>query len=614
MPTNQAHRIGDPIKPRAGLPAHVPALRLGSLQLRELLSRHLKKANTLLDEWDRDLPRSTRRQDPRIPSISGWVVADIVLINPRFELSFWGLEHCMRLFGKRANLPVACLALLAALVPDRHQVTLLDENVEDIDFERLGRADLVCLTGMSIQGRRLIEILEECQSAWRDDRCRRANGHRRTRGARRFCGCHLHRRSGQHLARVFARMGAGLSQDTLRTARKNRLNIVAASARRAAEVGSLHVRQLADFSWLSLHVRVLRHHCHVRKASRLKTSEQVLAELEAFRRAGLGIIFVVDDNLIGNKKAIKPVLREIVRWQQERAYPLTLFTEASLDLAEDEELMELMGLANFQSVFIGIETPNEDSLRETKKHQNVRPSAGTLLERVHRVQQHGIDVWCGMIVGFDHDDVSIFDVMPKFLAEARISAALIGMLYAIPTTPLYDRLREAGRLNDAEASETYGTNVVPLGMSPEELRDGFVRVMQACYSTDQYFERLDAQFLDENFKFTLHALPYWQSRRWAWLKRSALNYVKFAAVAAQLLRLDDAALRARYRQQLLRILRARWREPHILFIYALKVSFHYHFAAIARALRQVSEAKGAMPAAGRSFSRVKRRIEGQAAA
>jgi len=100
----------------------------------------------------------------RISSISRWVVADIVLINPRFELSFWGLEHCMRLFGKRANLPVACLALLAALVPDRHQVTLLDENVEDIDFERLGRADLVCLTGMSIQGRRLIEILEECRA------------------------------------------------------------------------------------------------------------------------------------------------------------------------------------------------------------------------------------------------------------------------------------------------------------------------------------------------------------------------------------------------------------------------------------------------------------------
>ena len=102
--------------------------------------------------------------------------------------------------------------------------------------------------------------------------------------------------------------------------------------------------------------------------------------------------------------------------------------------------MELMGRANFQNVFIGIETLNEDLLRETKKYQNVRPKAGTLLERVHRVQNHGIDVWCGMIVGFDHDNPSIFEVMPKFLAEARISAAIISMLHAIPTTPLYDLL------------------------------------------------------------------------------------------------------------------------------------------------------------------------------
>ncbi len=122
---------------------------------------------------------------------------------------------------------------------------------------------------------------------------------------------------------------------------------------------------------------------------RLKTSKQVLAELDAYCGAGLKIVFVVDDNLIGNKKAIKPILREIICWQQQRGYPLTLFTEASLDLAEDDELMELMGAAGFQSVFIGIESPNEESLRETKKLQNVRPNAGSLIERVHRIQDKG---------------------------------------------------------------------------------------------------------------------------------------------------------------------------------------------------------------------------------
>ena len=245
----------------------------------------------------------------------------------------------------------------------------------------------------------------------------------------------------------------------------------------------------------------------------------------------------------------------------------------------------------------------------------MRPNAGTLLERVHRVQQRGIDVWCGMIVGFDHDDPSIFDVMPKFLAEARISAALKGMLHAIPTTPLYDRLKKEGRLSDDEASDKFGTNIIPLGMSREELRDGFVQVMQKCYRADPYFQRLDAQFIDEEFRFTMHQLPYWASHRWAWAKRSFVNYCRFLVVTTRLLRLvADEGLRSRYRQQLLRVLRIRWREPHILFVYALKVATHYHYAAITRALAQIEDGSGVLPDAGLSFSRVKRRVRVQAAA
>jgi len=542
-------------------------------------------------------------------------MADIVIINPRFDISFWGLEHCMPLFGKRANLPVACLALLAALVPEHHQVTLIDENVEDIDFDRLARADLVCLTGMSVQGRRLFEILEEVKS----------------RGVMVVVGGPMATVEPEVLKGAADVIFVGEADETwpqflreweqgchkTRYEQEDKTEMARLPLPRVDLLkvdrymfGSLQISRGCPFTCEFCDIIVT-----FGRRPRLKASDQVLAELEAFRSAGLGIVFVVDDNLIGNKKAIKPVLREIIRWQQERCYPLTLFTEASLDLAEDEELMELMGLANFQSVFIGIETPNEDSLRETKKHQNVRPNAGTLLERVHRVQQHGIDVWCGMIVGFDHDDVSIFDVMPKFLGEARVSAALIGMLHAIPTTPLHARLKQAGRLNDDDASDRYGTNVVPLGMSPEDLRDGFVEVMQKCYTADAYFQRLDAQFIDENFKFALHQLPYWVSHRWAWVKRSFFNYVKFAVIASRVLRLRvGQPLRSRYRQQLLRLTRARWREPHILFIYALKVASHYHYAALTRALSEVDENSGAMPNAGRSFSRVQRREEERAVA
>jgi radical SAM superfamily enzyme YgiQ (UPF0313 family) len=541
-------------------------------------------------------------------------MADIVIVNPRFEISFWGLEHCMKLFGKRANLPVACLALLAALVPDQHDVTLVDENVEDIDFDRLARADLVCLTGMSIQGRRLIEILERVKA----------------RGVMTVVGgpmATVEPEALDGLADVIFVGEADVTwpeflRDWEQGRHRSRYDQPEKTDVTKLPLPRIDLLKIDRYMFGSLQISrgcpFTCEFCDIivtfGRKPRLKTSEQVLAELEAFRQAGIRIVFVVDDNLIGNKKLIKSVLRDIVEWQQQRAYPLTLFTEASLDLAEDEELMELMGLAGFQNVFIGIETPNEDSLRETKKLQNVRPKAGTLLERVHRIQDRGIDVWCGMIVGFDHDDASIFEVMPKFLADARIAAALIGMLHAIPTTPLYDRLKQAGRLSDDDTADAFGTNVIPLGMSPRELRDGFIEVMQQCYHPDAYFQRLDAQFFEHNFRFAMHELPYWADHRLAWAKRSFLNYARFLVVSARLLRhVREDGLRARYKRQLRRVLAERWREPHILFIYALKVATHYHYAAIVEALAQAKEG-GELPDAGRSFSRVKRRVEERAVA
>jgi radical SAM superfamily enzyme YgiQ (UPF0313 family) len=535
------------------------------------------------------------------------IMADIVIVNPRFDISFWGMEHCMPLFGKKANLPVACLGLLAALVPDHHDVTLVDENVEDIDFDRLARADLVCLTGMSIQGSRLIEILAAV----------------RARGVMTVVGGPMATVEPEVLEGLTDVIFVGEADETWpefleawekgehksRYEQPEKTNLETLPLPRTDLLkadrymfGSMQISRGCPFTCEFCDIIVT-----FGRRPRLKTSEQVIAELESFLNVGLKIVFVVDDNLIGNKKAIKPILRDIIEWQQARAYPLTLFTEASLDLAEDDELMELMGLAGFQNVFIGIETPNEESLRETKKLQNVRPNAGSLIERVHRIQDRGIDVWCGMIVGFDHDDTTIFPAVPEFLSRARISTALVGMLHAIPTTPLFKRLKEAGRLNSEEDADLYGTNVVPLGMSSEELRDGFVRVMLEAYSADSYFSRLDSQFFDQDFKFTMHELPYWDNWRWAWTKRASYNYVRFGVIASRLLSaVEDPDLRARYRKQLAQVVKKRWREPHILFIYALKVATHYHYAKLVQSIADVDPETGAMSNAGRSFSRVRK--------
>jgi radical SAM superfamily enzyme YgiQ (UPF0313 family) len=243
------------------------------------------------------------------------------------------------LFGKRANLPVVCLALLAALVPEHHEVTLIDENVEDIDFDRLARADLVCLTGMSIQGRRLIEILEQVSS----------------RGVMTVVGGPMATVEPEVLEGLADVVFVGEADETwpqflreweqgrhkTRYQQEDKTDVTRLPLPRADLLktdrymfGGLQISRGCSFTCEFCDIIVT-----FGRRPHLKTSEQVLAELEAFRKAGLGIVFVVDDNLIGNKKAIKPVLRDIVSWQQERAYPLTLFTEASLDLAEDEELM-----------------------------------------------------------------------------------------------------------------------------------------------------------------------------------------------------------------------------------------------------------------------------------
>jgi len=531
-------------------------------------------------------------------------MADIVIINPRFDTSFWGMERCIGLFGKRANLPVACLALLASLVPDQHAVTLIDENVEDIDFDRLERADLVCLTGMSIQGRRMCEILEEVRS----------------RGVMTAVGGPLATVEEETLQGLADIVFVGEADETWpqflrdwergchksRYEQQEKTDVTQLPLPRIDLLktdrymfGSMQISRGCPFTCEFCDIIVT-----FGRRPRLKTSQQVLAELEAFRRTGLTIIFVVDDNLIGNKRAIKPILRDIVRWQQARAYPLTLFTEASIDLAEDEELMELMGHANFQSVFIGIESPNEESLIETKKLQNVRPNAGTLVERVRRIHAHGLDVLCGMIVGFDHDDVSTFDAISNFVADARIANALIGLLHAIPTTPLYDRLKQAGRLNEAEASDRYGTNVVPLRMSREELRAGFIDVMQQAYSADAYFGRLDALFMDEEFDVVLYRLPYWRRHRFAWATQLLGDYIKFLVISLRLFHhVEDTNLKSRYRKQLLRALRALWLNPHMLFVYAMKTAMHYHYAAMTEALVRVEDDGETLPDAVRSFSR-----------
>ena len=507
-------------------------------------------------------------------------MADIVIINPRFEISYWGMENALPFLGKRANLPVASLPLLAALTPPGHTVTLIDENVEPIDFDRVARADVVGVTGMSVQRFRMKEILAELKR----------------RGAFTVVGGPLVTVSEDYFEgltdvvfigeaeqtwpRFLEEWAAGSHGIRYEQAEKSDMTLVPTPRfdllkMRHYAFGSVQFSRGCPFQCEFCDIIVT-----FGRRPRIKTSGQVIAELDALRAQGVRIAFVVDDNLIGNKKAIKEVLLDVVAWQQKHGYPLSLFTEASIDLADDAELMGIMSDANIIAVFVGIESPNEASLRETKKFQNVR-AGGTILEKVHRVQDAGMDVWCGMILGFDNDDASIFDAQTEFLTDARIANSMTGMLYAIPKTPLHERLDREGRLDHADEPE-FGTNVIPLKMSREELRDGYVGVMSRLYTAEAYFGRLDDLIIKGKLNMGRGRTRYWKRHPLNFLYWQGLWTVQSIGLYVRLISgVPDASLRREYRARVWNLVRRRW-DPGLWLYYLIKVAMHYHAHAMAR--------------------------------
>jgi radical SAM superfamily enzyme YgiQ (UPF0313 family) len=500
--------------------------------------------------------------------------AEIVLINPRFEASYWGLEYALPLFGKRAAMPVAGLPLLAALTPPPHRVTIVDENVEPLDFNRLARADIVGLTGMSVQRGRMREILDELS---RRQVLTVVGGPWVSVNERYFGDLapvifvgEAEESWPQFLDHWQRRAVLPRYEQTVRTD-MTRLPLPRYDLLKMQHYlfGSLQFSRGCPFQCEFCDIIVT-----FGRRPRLKTAAQVVAEMEALRTQDVEIVFIVDDNLIGNKKAVTPLLVALAEWQQARGFPFILVTEASLDLAEDEALMRLMLAANILSVFIGIETPNEASLLETRKHQNLK-SGRTVVERVHAIQSAGLEVWSGMILGFDHDGPAIFAAQREFLREARIAQAMVGMLYAVPKTPLHARLAAAGRL-DPDDDSPFGTNVIPTGMTRQELRDGYIRLMDEIYQADAYFERLGAGLGNDAMPFAPARARYWQDHPLARVKGQAFNLARAIGLYVRLMRrVEDESLRKRYRREVMREFLLH-RDPGRLFGYVVRCALHYH--------------------------------------
>ena len=423
----------------------------------------------------------------------------ICLINPRFEPSYWGFDYALPLYPGRVKCTMVTGALphLASLTPD-HEVYILDENVEAIDFAFLETFDVVGVTGMNVQKYRMREILLEL----RERKIFIAVGGAYASVDEKFfdglCDVLFSGEADETWPKFVEQFAAGkpyenlykqaqpTDMSTLPTPRFDLLKV------KRYATGSIQFSRGCPFQCEFCDIIVT-----FGRRPRMKRPEQVIEELDQLRKLGFFGAFIVDDNFIGNKKAAKQLLRAIVAWQKQHGYPLRLNTEASINLADDSELLELLYEANFRAVFIGIETPRVASLKETKKFQNV---AGDSLDaKLARIQNAGLDISAGFIVGFDNDDELIFEDQYRFIQDNGIVLAMVGMLTAIPKTPLFERLEKDGRLR----LHDFNCNFVPKNMTPERLKSGYWELLRRLYAPEAFLERY----------FKIYEYPEFRQRR-----------------------------------------------------------------------------------------------------
>jgi radical SAM superfamily enzyme YgiQ (UPF0313 family) len=492
----------------------------------------------------------------------------VLMVWPRFPPSFWGFEGMLEVLPERSVMPPLGLITLAGLCPANWQIRLIDRAFEELLDRDLLWADLVMVSAMHAQRVDARVVLARARSL----------------GRRTFIGGPwassepdvvlseadhvLVGEAEEAFAEIAAALERGTAQRLYRISEKPQMTrspVPRYDLLRLEEYASMSVQYSRGCPFQCEFCNIITIYG---RRPRVKTSAQLIEELETLRRLGWRKqVFIVDDNFIGNHRQALSLARDLAAWQKRHGYPFSFYTEASIDLSERPELLAAMVEANFLYVFVGIETPSTEGLKECGKYQNLR---GDILEQILRIQQSGLWVLGGFIVGFDSDDESIFERQLEFIDRAGIAWAMTGVLQATPATPLFDRLNREGRmLEDTQATNFSPPNFRTRLPLPVLLR-GLGDLLIGLYEPEPFFER------------AFRSLECWRPGATQRPPREPLWYrlrVWFRSMWRQ-------GVRSNYRREywrfLWRIIRTGTRQPAKLWIGFLMLLSAHHFLNYAR--------------------------------
>jgi len=411
---------------------------------------------------------------------------NILLIYPKFPDTFWSFSYALRFIGKKSAFPPLGLITVAALLPGQFQMRLVDLNVDGLTDDDLAWADMAFISAMAVQRKSAIYVIDRCK------------------GLKIVAGGPLFTAEPNAFGQVDY-LVLGEAEVTLPAFIADLKNGCPKKIYNADGYPDMHQTPVPLWDlipmrrYASLNIQYSRgcpfncEFCNITalfgRTPRIKTPQQVVAELDVIYQAGWrGNIFFVDDNFIGNKRSLKEhLLPALIKWRKNKK-GCVFFTEASINLADDPELMAMMAEAGFDSVFIGIETPDANSLTECCKTHNKNRD---LLQDVKKIHRSGLQVMGGFIVGFDSDPPSIFQRQIDFIQKSGIVTAMVGMLQAPPGTRLFERLAREHRVCTEFSGDNVDgrTNIIP-AMGLDKLIDGYRTIMQQIYSPRKYYQRV----------------------------------------------------------------------------------------------------------------------------